>query len=171
MAVDPHDPSKLVAVWVDNDPSMPAITNNGDPVVDVEAAYSASTPARSGWRCWASRPTAWASRLDRAARPGDVRPDGPLRVRDRSQRGVRRQRQFLHPDRVPATPPTSPARPAVPWCCRSTTSRGQRRAGRRSPTTSTDPILRRRLRLGGGDLKVIYQWYARAAMTRRSTRR
>ncbi len=39
VVVDPHDPSKLVAVWEDNDPTMAAITLNGA-VVAVEAAYS-----------------------------------------------------------------------------------------------------------------------------------
>ena len=39
VAVDPTDPSKLVAVWVDNDPNMYAATNNTIEVI-VEAAYS-----------------------------------------------------------------------------------------------------------------------------------
>ena len=39
VSVDPLDPSKLVAVWQDNDPTMAAVTNGGE-VVAVEAAYS-----------------------------------------------------------------------------------------------------------------------------------
>jgi subtilisin-like proprotein convertase family protein len=39
VVVDPHDPSKMVAVWQDNDPTMAAVTLNGF-VVAVEAAYS-----------------------------------------------------------------------------------------------------------------------------------
>ncbi len=39
VAVDPHNSSKLVAVWQDNNPVMAAATNNGE-VVALEAAYS-----------------------------------------------------------------------------------------------------------------------------------
>jgi subtilisin-like proprotein convertase family protein len=39
MAIDPHNSSKVVAVWQVNDPLMAAATNNGE-VVAVEAAYS-----------------------------------------------------------------------------------------------------------------------------------
>ena len=47
VAVDPLDPSKLVAVWIDNDPTMFADTDNGKFESVLEAAYS--TDAGAQW--------------------------------------------------------------------------------------------------------------------------
>ena len=70
VAIDPTDPTKLVTVWIDNDPTMAAATDNEFQIV-LEAAYSinggqswlpllgepvnAIDPARSIRRCWTRR--------------------------------------------------------------------------------------------------------------------
>ena len=53
VAVDPLDPSKLVAVWIDNDPTMFADTDDEIASV-VEAAYSTDAGA-NGTRYWPNR--------------------------------------------------------------------------------------------------------------------
>ena len=55
VAVDPLDPSKLVAVWIDNDPTMFADTDDTIESV-LEAAYSTDGGVH-GTRCWPSRST------------------------------------------------------------------------------------------------------------------
>ena len=53
VAVDPLDPSKLVAVWIDNDPTMFADTD-GTYASVVEAAYS--TDAGRQWNALLAEP-------------------------------------------------------------------------------------------------------------------
>ena len=53
VAVDPLDPSKLVAVWIDNDPTMFADTDNEIASV-VEAAYS--TDGGAQWNALLAEP-------------------------------------------------------------------------------------------------------------------
>ena len=159
VAVDPHDPSKLVAVWVDNDPAMAGDHRQRHRRWSLEAAYSVN--GGQSWLPLLAEPTNGLGIPSdrRAARPDDVRPDGPLQVRDRSQPGIRRQRQLLHPDRVQQRRRRPPARPAARWCCRSTTSPGPRPAQRSRSRADPTPTTAGGGGFGGpSDLKVIYQW-------------
>ena len=55
VVVDPHDPSKLVAVWMVNDPVMAAITSPATIVTAVEAAYTIDGGQK--WNALFSEPT------------------------------------------------------------------------------------------------------------------
>ncbi len=54
IVVDPHDPTKMVAVWEDNDPTMAAVTLGGE-VVAIEAAFSVNSG--QSWLVLFSEPT------------------------------------------------------------------------------------------------------------------
>ena len=103
VAVDPHDPTKLVAVWVDNDPTIAGGHGQRSSAASWRRRIR-STAARTGSRCWASRPTDDIPVDPELLDPTTSGPTVPYTVRDESQPGVRRQRQLLHPDRVSQFP-------------------------------------------------------------------
>jgi hypothetical protein len=79
VAVDPTDPSKLVTVWVDNDPTLLAATDNIIGGV-LEAAYSIN--GGQNWLPMLGEPIGDNIPVDPEL------PDGALPVRDGSQPGV-----------------------------------------------------------------------------------
>ena len=85
VVVDPHDPSKLVAVWQDNDPTMAAVTLNGG----QWSPWRRRIRSNGGqtWLPLFAEPTNAGGMpiAAVAAQPGDERPDGPLCLRDQSR--------------------------------------------------------------------------------------
>ena len=105
VAVDPADPTKLVAVWVDNDPSRAAAHEQLHPGGAGGGVFGQRRPELAA-RSWPSRPTGSASRSTPCC--STRRPPGrrvPYPYHDRSQPGVRRRRQLLHPRPSTAVPP------------------------------------------------------------------
>jgi len=98
VAVDPLDPSKLVAVWIDNDPTMFADTDNEIESV-VEAAYSTDSGAQ--WNVLLTEPIVSSSSsapivLDPAT-GSTTSPILPYTNASSPSLGFD-QRQFLHPE-------------------------------------------------------------------------
>ena len=60
VAVDPQNPQKLAAFWVDNDPALLGITNNDHRGGD-RGGLQHQRRSESGIPCRGSRPMAWAS--------------------------------------------------------------------------------------------------------------
>ena len=158
VAVDPLDPSKMVAVWVDNDPTMLRPTNNDIQVV-LEAAYSVN--GGQSWLPLLGEPTngngipADPELLD----PTTSGPTVPYKYVTTPSLGFDDSGNFYILSRVPQ--------------CRHGRRLFQRRGGaaevqlhrvhadrgRRSPTTSRPRIPTAAVAASGGsDLKVIYQW-------------
>ena len=77
VAVDPLDPSKLVAVWIDNDPTM--FADHGQrPLSRSWRRRIRPTAARSGTCSWPSRSIGSGIECPHSAQPRDVWADASL---------------------------------------------------------------------------------------------